>query len=122
MFEPIQIDAKITTLADKLGIERSELWAAIVRQARVEAWTDAGLAIFGLLMAVTGAVLIPRVARYGKENASRCFGDWPAIVIIGMIFCCIGLVAGVVLFLINGYNAAQIFPNPVYYAYTRLVY
>lgn len=119
----ISIDARVTTLADKLGIERHELWLAIVRQAYVEAWTDVAFAVLGLIMAVLGVVLFFKVIKpYGDERRSARYEDWPVLAIVGSFLCGATLVAGVVLLFVNAYNAAQILPNPIYYAYTHLAY
>lgn len=119
---PLQIDAsaRITTLSNKLGLEKSQLWDAIVRQAKIEAYTDIALAVVGFVMIVAGSIMAHKIIRAEKET--NWSGDWPALYILGMIGCVVGVFAGAVIVLVNSYNAALILPNPIYYAYTHLVF
>ena len=119
IFEPQQIDARITILADKLGIERAELWSAIVKQAKVEAWTDTALAVLGLAMVVTGFLVLRRTMLHERQRDRY---DWEGISILAFALAAGALLAGFIICAVNAYAAAQIFPNPIYYAYTHLVF
>jgi hypothetical protein len=105
-----EILKRLDALGAKLGVTAQYLWGVLIKQARVEMWTDTAIVCVALVAAGASAWMV-RWAH--KEDTS----DSEAIVIVGSI---VGLVASGIAI---GYAVAAITEgaNPEYWALKQVM-